>query len=141
VGPPRRLGAAAMTATAALQAGRALAEALMLDTCVIERESGTTTDPDTGDIVTTWATVYTGRAKVQTYEAQESNPDAGGSIRTSQRYTVHIPVGSYEPEVGDRITITAAATDPHIVGRKYRVAALLHKTLATAYRLGVEDGA
>jgi hypothetical protein len=130
-----------MTATAALQAGRALAEALMLDTCVIERESGTTTDPDTGDIVTTWATVYTGRAKVQTYEAQESNPDAGGSIRTSQRYTVHIPVGSYEPEVGDRITIAVAATDPYIVGRKYRVAALLHKTLTTAYRLGVEDGA
>src|SRR5690606_40560717 len=35
VGPPRRLGAAAMTATAALQAGRALTEALMLDTCVM----------------------------------------------------------------------------------------------------------
>lgn len=126
---------------AQLAESRADAESLMLDACTIIRPTGTTTDPDTGDPVTTGPTVYTGKAKVQTYEAQESNPEAGGSVRTSQRYTLHIPVGSYKPQVGDVATITAAVADQHLVGRKYRVAALLHKTLATAYRLGVEDGA
>jgi len=89
--------------------------------------------------------VYTGRCKVQTSQAQEANPEAGGATYTVQRYSVHVPVpetnAGYKPVVGHVVTITAvhAQGDPHLVGRQYRVVAPPHKTLPTAYRLAVEE--
>jgi len=118
---------------------RAEAESLMLDSCTIVRPGDPVTDPNTGVVTPGGSTVYTGKVKIQTYEAQESNPEAGGATFTVQRYALHIPVGSYQPAVGDVASITTAALDPNMVGRSYRVTALLHKTLATAYRLGVEE--
>lgn len=125
---------------AQLRESRADAESLMLDTCTISRPGEPATDPDTGEVTPGGSTVYTGRCKVQTYEAQESNPEAGSATFTVQRYTLHLPVAAYMPRLGDVATIGTAALDPNLVGRKYRVVALLHKTLATAYRLGVEEG-
>lgn len=127
-----------MTAVSTIRAGRRAAEALMLDSCIVRRPGTTTTDPDTGEPTTPMTEVYSGKAKVQTYEAQESNPEAGGAVLTFQRYQVHVPVGSFEPAVGDVVEITAAVLDAHLVGNEFRVAALLHKSMATAYRLGVE---
>lgn len=129
-----------MTAAAALLAGRAQAESLMVDSCTIGRPGPAVTDPDTGEITHPATQVYAGKAKVQTWEAQESNPEAGGATFTVQRYAVHVPVGSFAPRVDDVVTITSAALDPNLTGRRYRVVALLHKSLATAYRLGVEEG-
>lgn len=126
-------------ALAAIQRGRVLAEALMLDACTIGDLGDPATDPDTGVVTTPIDPLYTGPAKVQTWEAQESNPEAGGAVLTVQRYQVHIPVGSYAPEIGHVVEITTAALDPNLSGRRYRVVALLHKTLATAYRLGVQE--
>lgn len=110
----------------------------MLDTCTVSRVTGTTTD-EWGNVTPVTEQVYEGRAKVNTYEPQESNPEAGGATLTVQRYSVHVPVGSFEPEVGHIVTITEAALDPHLAGNTFRVVALLHKTAATAYRLGVEE--
>jgi hypothetical protein len=124
---------------AQLAESRADAESLMLDSCTIGVLGDPVTDPVTDKVTTPLEPLYTGRCKVQTYEAQESNPEAGGATFTVQRYTVHIPVGAYAPQVGHVVEIGAAALDPHLVGRRYRVAALMHKTLATAYRLGVEE--
>lgn len=125
--------------TAQLLESRADAESLMLDTCTIGILGDPVTDPVTDVVTTPLDPLFTGRAKVQTWEAQESNPEAGGATMTVQRYAVHIPVGSYAPEVGHVVEITAAALDPHLAGRRYRIVALLHKTMATAYRLGVEE--
>lgn len=128
-----------MSARTTVLRGRRMAESLMLDTCTIVRLGTPVTDAD-GDVTMPAPTqVYSGKAKVQTYEAQESNPEAGGATLTVQRYALHIPVGSYVPEIGHLATIAASALDPNMVGRKYRVVALLHKSLATAYRLGVEE--
>lgn len=129
-----------MTATVALLAGRARAESLMLDSCTIGDLGDPATDPDTGEVTTPIDALYAGRCKVQTWEAQESNPEAGGAVLTVQRYAVHIPVGSYAPAIGHVVEVSSAALDPNLTGRRYRVVALLHKTLATAYRLGVEEG-
>lgn len=129
----------AADATYAIAAGRAVAEALMLDTCEIRRPSIPDTNPDTGVVTPDGAAVYTGKAKVQSLAPQEDNPEAGGATLTVQRYRLDIPVGSYAPRIGDVATILTAVADPHLVGRKFRVVALLHKTLATAYRLGVEN--
>lgn len=131
---------------AALPRLRAQAESMMLDTCKVEVVTGTTTDPLTGVVTPTYSTVYgpatephRGRCRVTTYEAHERNPEVGGATLTVQRYAVHFPVGSFAPAKGQVITITAATFDPHLAGRKYTVVALLHKTAATAYRLGVEE--
>lgn len=112
----------------------------MFDTATVRTVTGVTTDPTTGAVTPAYSSpLYTGRCKVQTYEAQESNPQAAGSTFTVQRYAVHVPAGAFTPEVGQIVTITSAVLDPNLVGRVYRVAALLHKTAATAYRLGVEE--
>lgn len=124
---------------AQLAESRADAEALMVDACTVVRLGDVATDPDTGDVTTPETTLYTGKAKVQTWEAQESNPEGGGTVFTLQRYRIDVPVASFAPQIGDVVEITAAAMDAHLVGRRYRVAALLHKSLATAYRLGVEE--
>ena len=118
---------------------RAQAESLMLDTCMVGVLGTPATDPDTGEVVTPITELYSGRCRVQTWEAQESNPEVGGAVLTVQRYQVHIPVGSYAPDIGHVVEIQAAKLDPYLTGRRYRVSALLHKTLATAYRLGVTE--
>lgn len=121
----------------------------MRDSCTITVATAGDPDPVTG--AAPWATVYPdpawpadhswkrGPCKVQALNAQEGNPEAGEAIFTVQRYRVDVPVGSFEPSVGDVVTITAATLDPYLVGRTFRVVALLHKTAATAYRLAVEE--
>ena len=108
----------------------------MVDSVSVSRPSGAV-DPITGKPVTT--EVYAGRAKVQTYEAFEKQPELGGGTVTVQRYTVHVPVGAYVPLVNDVVTVTAATLDPGLVGRRYVVSGLLHKSFATSYRLLVDD--
>jgi len=114
---------------------RRAAESLMVDTCTVCPVTGV--NESTG-APTLGTAVYTGKCKVQTTQAQEANPEAGGATYTVQRYAVHVPVGAFVPVVGHVVTITAAALDAGLVGRQYRVVALLHKTLATAQRLAVE---
>ncbi len=113
----------------------------MLDVCAVARLTGQpgAIDPDTGlrDPAPT-STVYTGKCRVQTYEAHESTPDSGEHVFTVQRYFVHLPAGT-DVRVDDQITITAAALDAALVGRSYRVVALLHKSLATAHRVAVDE--
>lgn len=111
----------------------------MLDSCTVMRLTGSITNLETGAETPTYDTLYTGRAKVQTFEAFEQTPEAGGHQFTVQRYAVHVPVGSWAPAIGDLVTITSAALDPNLEDREFRVVALLHKTAATAYRLGVTD--
>lgn len=131
-----------MPAIAAIRAGRRWAESLMVDACIIRRTIGPPGElnPETGERTPApTEAVYTGKCKVQTYEAHESKPDAGEHVFTVQRYSVHIPVSAPAIAVDDRIEITAAVADPHLIGRTYRVSGLLHKSLATAQRLLVDE--
>ena len=124
-----------MTVPALIARGRNLAEALMVDTVSIARPG----DPDPLTGRPTMTNVYAGKAKVQTYQAQEARPEAGGHVYTVQRYAVHVPVGAYSPAVGDVVTVTVGTLDPLLADRTFRVVALLHKSMATAYRLAVEE--
>jgi hypothetical protein len=126
------------TIVSALPELRRHAESRMLDTCTVRRVAGDAVD-DEGRVTPTYVTLYAGACRVQTGEAQERNPEVAGSTATTQRYSVHIPVGAYQPEVGDVVTIATATLDPYLPGRTFRVVALLHKSQATAYRLGVEE--
>jgi hypothetical protein len=130
-----------MSARSATVRGRRRAEALMIDRCTIERVTGEpgSLDPETGvrDPAPS-TTVYSDKCRVQTYEAHESTPDSGDHVWTVQRYAIHVPVGT-DARVDDTVTITASPLDPDLVGRKYTVVALLHKTFATANRLAVDE--
>lgn len=122
--------------TAALPGFRAEAEGLMIDACVIRRPTGAlapgTYEPDAPQ-------VYAGPCKVQTYEAHEQTADVGGGTVTTQRYSLHIPVGAYQPAIGDVIAILRCQHDANLASRRFVVRALLHKAYATAYRLGIDD--
>lgn len=111
----------------------------MLDTCLIERPGPAELDRLTGDLEPVSAVVYVGKCRVQTYQPQEYTPEVGGHTASVQRYFVHLPAAAYAPAVGDVVLIESTALDPMLVGRRFRVVALLHKTAATAYRLAVTD--
>ena len=125
-----------MNPAGVLARGRRAAEALMVDTVEITRPTGAV-DPVTGKPVT--ATVYAGRAKVQTYEGYEQDREVGGGSVTTQRYRVDLPVGAYAAVVGDVVTVTAATFDPNLAGRRYVLRGPFFKTAATAYRMFVDD--
>ena len=110
----------------------------MVDACTVVDLGAPVTAPD-GSVVIPGTVVYTGKCRVQTYEPHERSPEVGGATVVVQRYSVHVPVGAFDPEVGQVITITAAAHDSNLVGRQYRVVAPFHKTAATAYRLPVDE--
>lgn len=119
---------------------QAAAEAMMTSTATITR-----IDPDaepdfneeTGEYTDALTTVYTGKCKVQTFQAFESEPDAGGAHRVIQRYYLHVPVSAGPFAPGDRAEITAAA-NPTLVGNVYVVAAPHEKDWQTAQRLLVD---
>lgn len=128
-----------MTQRTAVAAGRRAAERNMLDTCTVKTVVSVTTDEAGDPVITYGPTLYEGRCKVQTFEPQEHSSEVGGGTVTSQRYAVHVPVGAFAPAHDQVVTIVTAALDPNLPGRAFRVVALLHKSAATAYRLGVEE--
>lgn len=124
--------------TRALPEMRAQAESLMRDAVLVERPGRTTTDPETGEPTTSYATVYSGMGKIQSNDQYESNPEVGTADRTVQRSLLHVPVGAFQAAPGDRITITGSM-DALLVGAHYRVVQIApFKTFATAYRMFIE---
>lgn len=124
---------------AALPGLRVQAVSLMFDTARVERASGETVD-DNGVVTSTFTELYEGPAKRQSRDGLAGSPEAGGATFTVTRYEAHFPVGAFEPRVGDRITWVTSRFDPFLPGKVDRVVSLLHKSAATAYRLGVEEG-
>ncbi|WP_423058703.1 DUF6093 family protein [Brevibacterium linens] len=123
----------------ALLAGRARAEQMMKDQCIIRRVIGETTDRETGKVVPVYDAVYNGRCKLQSYEGYEQEKNTAGTALTVQRMSVHLPVGAYRINVGDFVEITGSRMDPLLVGRKFRITQEApFKTFATAYRVFVD---
>lgn len=120
----------------ALREGRVLAEALMVDSCVVTRATDGDPDPVTG--AQPRVEVYAGRAKSQTFQAYEQTPESGEARVTVQRYYVHFPVGAFVPEVGDVVEWTDCPLDESRVGIRERVTAPFSKTLATATRVSTD---
>lgn len=106
-------------------------------TVVVGRHTGAL-DPVTFEPVPT--AVYSGIGRIQTYEAQERTSDVGGGSVTVQRYVAHIPIdGTYAPEEGDVVTVTACPSNVAAVGRKYLVRGPHYEAAASGYRLQVDD--
>lgn len=128
-----------MGAVEALLAGRLEAEALMVDACVVRRQTGESTDPVTGKVTPVLVPVYSGPCKVQQTMAQSNTTVSGDYQFTLQNTRLDVPVSAGPLRVNDTVELTASVLDPQLVGRVYRVVELFHKTFATSQRTRVEE--
>lgn len=130
-----------MSRASVLARGRRMAEASMVDTCVIERIVGTTTDPETGQVADQVVTVYSGKCRVQ--ERGGYPRDITTSVDQPQLAVareLQLPVvGSEGVRAGDRVTFTASVNDPGLVGVVAWLRGEPAKTEATARRFHMEE--
>jgi hypothetical protein len=125
-----------MSVEIAIQHGRAAAEALMVDACTIKHPTGETTGAG-GVITATTSTLYTGRCRVQFKPMQGAGTDVGEAHLLLVRREVQLPMTVVGLREGDRITITASALDPDLVGKVYVVRDIEAKTHLTSRRVTV----
>jgi len=127
-----------MSIEGAVARGRALAERLMVESCVIKRRTGETTGAG-GVITPTYgADLYTGRCRVQvTYKRPGEGVNVGEAYLVLERHEVQLPVSVTGLAEGDQITITASVLDPDLVGRVYVVHDVLRKSHLTSRRVTV----
>ena len=125
----------------AVRMGRKAAEKLMTSTVEVRRYTGDiAVDPVTAKASRDYHLVYFGKAKIQTYEAQESRPDVAGNTVTSSRLMVHFPVGSFTAHPGDEVHVIEDTSDPALAGKTLRLGpAAPYKSHATAYRVGADE--
>lgn len=128
-----------MDVAAVIERGRAAAEALMVDACLIRRATGGEGSDDDGNVVKEYTDLYAGRCRVQQRTGQATQADAGEDYLLLLRLEVHLPMGVTALKVGDEVTITASQHDPDLIGRVLLVRDLAHKTHATSRRVGVTE--
>jgi Family of unknown function (DUF6093) len=106
-----------------LTARRAAAEALMVDTCMIDGQTGTTLY-DNGSETPTYTTVYTGKCRVQIQAASSSTAarEVGDQQVSLLAIVVQVPVvGTEGIHVRDRVTLLRATYDADLEGRVFWV--------------------
>ena len=130
-----------MVSRGSLARGRKRANQLMRCTVSVSRPTGrTVTDPETFKDTQEVTPVWSGRGKVQSYEAHEQNSDVAGSQVTVVRTRVDVPVGAFTARPDDVVRVVASPDDPLLEGRVYRVAGVApYKSMATAYRIFVDE--
>lgn len=124
-----------MSRASVLARGRLMAEAGMIDACSVRRLTGVTTNPDTGARTPTYATLYTGKCRVQQHQAVAREEDSGQDFLLLLQIEVQLPMAVTGLQVGDEITIAASVNDADLPGRVFRVHDLAHKSEATARRV------
>lgn len=126
-------------ATAAIQHGRIRAEALMVDTCSIKRVTSSSTDPDTGVVTPTYATVYTGKCRLKLASAVARPLTVGEAQVFLQHPTLSLPAATTGVQIDDIVTITASALLPSLVGRVFHVRGLPGASHMTAARFEIME--
>lgn len=127
--------------SAVLPEMQAMAESLMVDSGELRGpDVNGPLDPDTGQYAPApGALKYSGKAKAQTADALGNDRAAGDRAVMVTRFEVHLPISAPAADVDDIWTFTSSAHDPQLVGRRFRVASLMHKSYPTARRLAVEE--
>lgn len=123
----------------ALARGRAAAEALMVDTCRIERKTGEATSTTSGAAIPTYLTLYEGKCRIQQRATEARAEDAAEQYDRMLRLEVQLPMSVTGLKVDDRVTVTASVHDADLVGRQVWIRHLAHKTHATARRVVAEE--
>jgi hypothetical protein len=129
-----------VSATGVTLAGRAAAEAIMVDACTVTMPAATASQSEVTGKVTKGSptSLYSGKCRLQLLDVRPEHADAGERIWTAQQATISVPVSVTGIVVGCEVTITASALDPDLVGKVFRVRAVASKTYLTARRLTCE---
>lgn len=130
-----------MTRAAVLARGREAAEAGMADACSVQRETAVITDDLDPSIVTpTLVGVYSGKCRIQQSIAMGQRTEAGEVSVVVLRLELQLPViGSENIARGDIVILTAAVNDPSLIGRRFTIRDLHHKSEATSRRMTIEE--
>lgn len=120
-----------------LLAARAFLTASLTETCTIQHPTGPgTTNLVTGVVTPTLTTTYTAQpCKVAAAGPAPSTVAEAGLVTLSPTITFPVEVTGVVDQ--DVITITAAANDPELVGRVYRVLGPTHRDWITRRQLNV----
>lgn len=119
--------------------GRAAAERLMADECVVRKATGQTIDPDTGQHVTQYTEVYAGKCKVQTSGGVGGDTTDTGVVVNEWLVRVDFPWAT-QGLAPDMVVEITKSVDPNLVGHKFRlVSPQSQKTHATAQRWNVKE--
>lgn len=126
----------------ALPGLRAQAESRMHDMCtIVDPEGSQVWNPATLQYDITPTTMYTGKCRVRRQGAQASQGEQAGQLFVQQEVVLSLPFS--EPtsaDVGkDHVVTVTTATDPDLVGVKFRVVSAPHQSDATARRFQVEE--
>ena len=132
------MAVAGVSADELVARGRRVAESLMTDVVLVSRASGLpVTDPETGVVSTPSVEVYEGIGRVQG-RATEAKTVDGVQVYVLSDLTVQLPV-SVEPVVDDEVRVVESLTEPHLVGRTFRVKSAPRKSHATMTRCEAEE--
>ena len=132
------MAVAGVSADELVARGRRAAESLMTDVVLVSRASGLpVTDPETGVVSTPSVEVYEGIGRVQG-RATEAKTVDGIQVYVLSDLTVQLPV-SVEPVVDDEVRVVESLTEPHLVGRTFRVKSAPRKSHATMTRCEAEE--
>lgn len=128
-----------MSRDSVLARGRAMAEAGMKDTVLIQRLSSESTDDLTGTVTPTWATVYEGKCRIQ-LRSGGSRTEVGEASPVVVKPELQLPIiASTSVGHGDRATVISAADDPALAGHVFFIRDVAPKSEATARRLVMEE--
>lgn len=131
-----------MTPRTILAQGRARHAILLLDACTIKHPTGESIDPDTDEITTTYATVYSGQCRVKPFLAGHATV-AGDSPLELQRYEIQIPWNASTAVVKDDVVLITASDDPWVVdataGKPLTVVDPQYSGTSTVRHIVVED--
>jgi hypothetical protein len=130
-----------MSRAAVLARGRIAAEAGMVDTCVIRRRSGDTTDPYSGVVTAAYVNPdpYSGKCRLRQVQALPETHDVGEDYVVLSRLQLQLPVSAVGLQVGDEVTVTASAHDPDLPGKVFLIRGPAVGSEITARRFEVTE--
>ncbi len=137
-----------MTLLPDVTGARKIAEAAMVDTCIVYRDAAGSAD-DTLDVLTgsltqpidDQTTVYQGPCLLRTENVQARRDDEGGATLGRRLHAARVPVSAPAMILGDILEVLASAHDPLLVGRRARVLDAGVNTFAITRKLTLEDQA
>lgn len=121
-----------------LSRARRMAERLMVDQCIIRRQTGPVTDPVTAKVSPAYSTIYTGQCKVQSSASRVQEATSAEHQFAAIRSEVHLPMTAGPVQTNDYVTITASLLSPPMVGMEMRVTGVQPKSFETVQRVLVE---
>lgn len=131
-----------MSVVSTLRAGQLAAEARMLTTVAIQTVTGTTSDPNTGSDVPTYATSFTTVARVSVGRGLAvRGAEVGGRTAAEVVRELQIPVSSPVIPAGASALVTAvhATDDPTLLGARLILSGSAPGSQTTARRLEVTE--